>query len=353
METTARLFAARFLSLVDLLPEKRKQDLMRELLEKSEFRIYPSLLLIPNYSFSPEKKSRSPQLHRCSLEEKKYVPSTSRIPEGHKTLIPLGIDKYLILMSSGHVYECERELKRLVFENAKSLRRLPDGKYFSNLLDSQSTLLGPDFKTLGGWSEELDYLCSSEHFLVFSKWGKSLTVFDTVTLAQRGANMDKQITGGVVFGNSLIVATTLSPAYLLLIDIPQISAKEDVIGNAGVLLKKDQSLFLCCVSQNLILVHEQFSNFHTLFRIEDSKLMEVQEIKGSSPEQVCDGLVLFRDTQELWKLSNGMIYLFEVFGSEKWYFEFMYPSHKEMKEAGPPVPIEVVDILVGFCLERI
>jgi hypothetical protein len=382
-----KVFESRLLLLVNSLPKERANELMKSLMGEARhpFRLYPSLLFI-----SREKEGEK-KCFKYSLTRDRYVPCPLKITEPHADLIPLGPDKYLLLLGNGSLFLIEGTKRKLVRENVGNVALLTNGSFLVNFMrtsDGDKTLLlNSAFETLATLDGDLNHLCSNGRYLVLNNWKTSLAaaghvvggasdtsfmIFDTQNNSMKTIDLNRRITSATLFGDHLVCTmdTLLSVARLVLLDIREFPTEGDirVSGTGKTLMDVRGSLFVFKISENLLLIHEAVKG-SSLWRFSpdgawhsrDNSLAKIQEIQGNSPQPICDGLFIFKDTLEVWRVgeSEDRACLIEQF-TGKHTIECLYPTREEVRDVsrmlekeGVLVPIDVCDLITTFCLEKI
>jgi hypothetical protein len=122
------------------------------------------------------------------------------------------------------------------------------------------------------------------------------------------------------------------------------------------LLQGNEAFDIVKISDTLILTIGE-SDIVTLWGFDGDKLVKLQDMIGKTPKRICDNLFLFEDSLEVWRVHNGRAYLLDVLKDKETYTAFLYPTLQEVREVSKtleiPVPVEICDIIVGFCAERI
>jgi hypothetical protein len=370
-------FDARLLNLANSLSDSQKTELLRyleKLVGQAGFRIYPSILLIPKELSMAEDS----QLFRYSPSDDKYIPSKSKVVVRAAQIAGVGFGRY-VLQEKDKLFLVKRGNKRIVLQDVREFNLLPNGYYFVIFKDKKSPdeqrreLMNSQFRRVTVFDGEFSYLCSSERYLVLERKKNqidvSLDIYNMKNKTWKVIETSRSFNDAVVMGEFLVVSSVTGHLKnVIAIDITKLPERiagnsDEFQGMSKSLLQSRALFYFTKVTDKLILVLEQLKSavlyrFNGLETAEPRKTMtKIQELKGTTASRICDNLFIFRDSLEVWRVKGERAYLLETFEPKDMYSEFLYPTREEVREISKtfkmPIPLEIADIVIEFCVEKI
>lgn len=362
---------------------------------KRVLRIYPRIL------FSNGKESK---IFRYSFQQDKYLSSQIRQggvlerSEGDlrlgwtgycQSVFPVGVEKYFV-RDQWNSWLLERDKVILGLRGAHEIKALPNGNFFINFgttilgFSKTSALLDSSFQTLETF-ENCGYLCSDKRFLVLKKdkagyaWGGLGPGLGILIYDMHTRKLKEVIKLSCLHTTAALLRTSSCPSgvrhpsgdscltyvdkeertsYFFLYNIStsekwEVGRTEDFFNIQGI---SDKVVFTESRKESMLWFPISYPTL---------PLRCLQEVYKRNITRICDGMFICNDNT-VFRMENSKsgthpeAVQFDKLETNANLKGFLYPTREEVREiskllesAGVPVPIDIIDEILLFCVERI